>query len=283
MNSHKPYSKSDLRFIRRSFNTKSNLEIGSAIGRTAASVTYQMVKMGLRRAGRKFWTTKELTWLRKHAGKYLDRDLAVRFNTTVNSVKACIMNHNIKPGRVRNFKKGHRPWNFRKKGMKLHPRAIASQFRKGHLPENTKHDGAITVRLYHPKDRKGRPYKWIRVSVGKWIHYHRYLWEKVNGPVPPKHMIVFHDGNTMNTALSNLKLMSMADNARRNYNPSKAQVASKQLTDNYIAGRLAGGDRQMRKAIIGTMPELIELKRTQLKLKRQLNHERDNAHRATAG
>lgn len=278
------YSKQDLAFIRKHYQTMTNVELGAVIGRTGSSVGYQLVKLKLRRPGRKHWTAKEISWLKKHAHKFLDRELAERFDTTVNSVKACIMNHRIKPGRVRNFKKGHRPWNFRTRGLMNHSSASKrSQFKKGQLPPNTLHDGAITIRRDHPKDRKGRPYKWIRVALGKWIHYHRYLWVKKNGPVPPGHMVVFKDGDTMNTKMSNLKLISMAENARRNINPAKAHVASKTLTDNYIAGRLAGGDKKLRKAIILGMPELIELKRTQLKLKRLLNHERDNAPRKIAG
>lgn len=281
---YKRFTAEEREFIRNNYLAMSNAKMAQAIGRTAPSVSFQMVKMDLRRPGRKKWTQDELNWLKKNASKFLDRELAARFNTTVNSVKACIMNHKIKPGRNRNFQKGHRPWNFRTKGLMNHTKASQKmQFKKGHLPANTLHDGAITVRLDHPKDRNGRPYKWIRIAPGKWVHYHRYKWEKKNGPVPPGYMVVFKDGDTMNTRLSNLKLMSMAENARRNYNPVKAQKCVKELSDNYIAGRLAGGDQKLRKAIILNMPELVELKRTQLKLNRQIRHEKQNTTRKAAG
>lgn len=47
----------------------------------------------------------------------------------------------------------------------------------------------------------------IKVAPGKWIPKHRYLWEKENGPVPDKHVIIFADGDNRNFDLSNLLLI----------------------------------------------------------------------------
>jgi hypothetical protein len=49
-----------------------------------------------------------------------------------------------------------------------------------------------------------------------WPLYNRWVWEQVKGPIPPKHIIAFRDGNRGNCAIENLELMSMRDNARRN-------------------------------------------------------------------
>jgi len=45
---------------------------------------------------------------------------------------------------------------------------------------------------------------------------HHYVWEKHRGPIPPKHVITFKDGNRANCTIENLECISMADNARRN-------------------------------------------------------------------
>lgn len=282
MNYYKRYTKAEHDFLRKNYKRMTNAQLAKAINRTMGSVGYQLTKLNLVRGGRKIYTIAEIKWLKNNASKMTNKELAEKLCTTTNSIKTCIMNHHISPGRIRRFEKGHRPWNFRTKGIMNQSEASKrTQFKKGHLPHTTLHDGAITIRFDHPKDRSGRPYKWIRVSVGKWVHYHRWLWEQKNGPVPKKHMVIFRDGDTMNTRLSNLKLISMAENARRNV-VGKQGLASRALTDNYIAGRLAGGDKKLRKALILGHPELIELKRTQLKLKRQLNHERDNTTRKAA-
>lgn len=224
-----------------------------------------------------------IAFIRKNYLKYTNHELAKLAGVSESTVLKVRLKFKIK-GKVNIgcFPKNNRPWSFRKKLEKSYGRMAETQFKKGGEPGNTLYDGAITVRLDHPKTRKGRPYKWIRISKGKWIHYHRYLWEKKYGPVPAKHMVAFKDGDTMNVRLRNLKLISMADNARRNYNPVKAQRALKSLSDRYIAGRLAGGDKKLREAIIKGAPELIKAKRSQLKLNRILKNERHNQARKAA-
>jgi hypothetical protein len=181
------------------------------------------------------------------------------------------------------YPKGHRPANWNKKRPGFHVgRMKESQFEKGHQPKNTLHDLAITIRYDHPKTRSGRAYKWIRIAKAKWVHYHRWVWEQANGPVPPKHVVIFIDNDTLNCELSNLKMISMADNARRNYNPAKAQQSSKNLTDEYIATRIAPGDKKLQKSLLLQRPDLIDLKRTQLKLNRELKNERRKQTQETA-
>lgn len=53
-------------------------------------------------------------------------------------------------------------------------------------------------------------------NVKAWPLYSRHTWEQHNGPIPPKHLVVFKDRDRGNCAIENLELMSMADNARRN-------------------------------------------------------------------
>lgn len=46
--------------------------------------------------------------------------------------------------------------------------------------------------------------------------YHRFIWEQVHGPIPPDHVVMFIDGNTLNCAIENLKLITLAENVIRN-------------------------------------------------------------------
>jgi len=116
------------------------------------------------------------------------------------------------------IKKGNVPINKGKKQYEYMSadtieRTKATRFQKGIVPYNTKEqDGIITTR----QDKRGVPYKYIRISKGKWQEYHRYLWEQANGKIPPKHCVIFIDGNTLNATLENLKLITMNENARRN-------------------------------------------------------------------
>lgn len=49
-----------------------------------------------------------------------------------------------------------------------------------------------------------------------WPLLNRHTWEQHHGPIPPKHIVAFKDGDRSNCAIENLELISMADNARRN-------------------------------------------------------------------
>jgi hypothetical protein len=42
------------------------------------------------------------------------------------------------------------------------------------------------------------------------------VWRDANGPIPPKHVVTFKDGNSRNCDISNLELMTMCENAKRN-------------------------------------------------------------------
>lgn len=110
------------------------------------------------------------------------------------------------------------------KGKKLtdycSPEAIermkATQFKKGNQPHNTASaDGEIRIRFDHPK-RGGKAYKYIRISLGKWVLYHRHLWEQANGPIPKDHVLRFKDGDSMNCELDNLELLHYAKNMEMN-------------------------------------------------------------------
>ncbi len=91
----------------------------------------------------------------------------------------------------------------------------AYRFQKGHLPVNTLYDGAIALRHGHKK-RGGKPYYWIRISQNNWKHLHVHLWEQEKGGIPPKNIVAFKDGNTMNCVIDNLELITREENMRRN-------------------------------------------------------------------
>jgi HNH endonuclease len=130
---------------------------------------------------------------------------------------------------------------------------IGSQYRfgKGHVPANkgTRRPGFSPGRMKETQFKKGQrsgkaalnwkpvgtilkdPEGYLRIKVREAVHkkeptgfgnskvwqmYNRWLWEKHKGPIPPKHLVIFKDGRRENCVIKNLKLLSMANNARRN-------------------------------------------------------------------
>lgn len=117
------------------------------------------------------------------------------------------------------IKKGQVPRNKGKKQVEyMSAEAIEktklTRFKKGHVPHNTNKqgDGAITKR----RDSNGKYYKYIRIKKGVWELYHRYLWEQVNGKIPDGHIVVFKDGDSDNTNIDNLELITLTENMFRN-------------------------------------------------------------------
>jgi hypothetical protein len=115
------------------------------------------------------------------------------------------------------FKKGTVPANKGKKISEyVSPEKIniikRTQFKKGQLPKNTLFDNAVVKR----KDKTGIIYLYVRVKQAQWIPLQRHIWEQYNGPIPPRHNIIFKDRNTFNCNLDNLEMVSNAELLNRN-------------------------------------------------------------------
>lgn len=172
------------------------------------------------------------------------------------------------------FKKGHIPPNKGIKGIRISP---ATEFKKGHLPHNTKHNGCIVIR---GKKSTGEKYKYIRVAQSNWKLLHRVLWEKHYGPIPDRSVIRFKNGDSLDVRLENLMLVEKLDNAKLNHNYEKSRETHKRLwregkmlTDNRVAGFIARNNRELKEELMH-YPELLELKRKQLKLKTEMEDAR---------
>lgn len=119
----------------------------------------------------------------------------------------------IEGGKATRFKKGHEPHN---KGVPMsshvYERVKHTMFKKGIKPNNTQPIGTIHWRM----DKNGRNYAYIKIKDRDWRLMHRVVWEQHYGPIPPKHVVRFKDGNTMNWDISNLEMISQCGNMECN-------------------------------------------------------------------
>ena len=157
----------------------------------------------------------------KVLGEYLGLTASQVYNRTYNrgikkdpkTKKAINRALMLNAGKNTRFKKGNVPFN---KGIKcpnlLLTNAAATMFKKGNKPFNTREANATSIR----KDSKGRLYHYTKLADSKWALTHRLTWEQANGPIPPKHIVRFIDGNTMNLELSNLECIPMIQNMTKN-------------------------------------------------------------------
>ena len=225
--------------VRRMFPDESTHVLCEMLGRGYSSVSNRAFGMGLKKsdAYRKAYMTE--------LGKDLKRN-----------------------GVAYRFPAGHVPAN-KGKAMpaEVYEKAKRTMFKPGNKPANTREGvGHISVR----KDKLGNSYKYIKLADSNWIPLHRKLWMDANGEVAKGMIVAFKDGDSMNCVLENLKLISRKENRIRNAGHST-------LKDTYVAGLMARDGRRVipeLAAELVKMPELIELKRNNLKLNRYVNEQR---------
>lgn len=255
------------KYIRKNCKKLSSRKMANYCGCSRSVIQYFQEKNGLTPSkkiqygfrseslrGRTSFTLEEDTIIRENYLKSPIKRLAKKIGRSyvgvVSRMKAMglvipddVRERNIAAGRI---KKGAIPPNKGKKQIEyMSSEAINKSsktwFKKGNLPHNTKSkNGIISVR----KDNRGVPYKHIRMQVGKWIHYHRYKWEKVNGKIPTGMMVTFKDGDTLNCDINNLELISKAENAVRNKTGLPLELARAIIIHNKLKTKIKQYEEQ---------------------------------------
>lgn len=111
------------------------------------------------------------------------------------------------------FRKGNIAHN---KGKKMSDETYAkcskTFFKKGHIPHNTKFDGALSYR------RDDDNYYWyVRINKKKWTLLSRVIYQNVHNVVLTRNEIVkFRDGDSNNIHPDNLYLVTMKENMLEN-------------------------------------------------------------------
>lgn len=116
------------------------------------------------------------------------------------SIRAYIKNHKLKSGLDTTFKSGSVPYNKGVKGI-CAKGCEKGWFKKGSNPHNHKPVGSERI------DVQG--YTLVKIKEPNvWRMKHRLLWEKLKGPIPKGHVLIFADRNKQNFNIDNLILIS---------------------------------------------------------------------------
>ena len=216
------------------------------------------------------WTKKEDAVLKKHFRKMLYPEIAKMMGFTESQVANRIQKLGIRLSekeferrkKLRQFVKGQVCWS---KGLKLPGRKNGHTYKKGNVPGNTLYDGAVVLRK---RNRPNANYLFIRIKKMKWILLHNYIWIKNHGPVPEGYVVRFKDGDHLNCNIENLELITRKENLLRNNPGPKMDLV---YSDRYIAARLKVMGKENQLGFIKEHPDLIEIKRQQLLLRRGIN------------
>ncbi len=160
---------------------------------------------------REFWTDEQLYLLRIHYTDANPEKVAKMLGRTTLACVAMAGRISIKGKKPRKMTVA--PWNQGKFGDALGNHKRLKPI--GSTKVNA--DGILEQKINNGKNRQGR---WKRVHV--------LVWEAANGPVPEGFFVTFKDGNKRNFDLSNLRLISRAENMTNNsghsYGPEIEQL-----------------------------------------------------------
>ena len=250
-----PWSEQEIQFLKDNYMSMTDKQLSAALGRGASALRTQMKKNGLRRiVKRENWTPEEIQFLRENYELMTRKEIGDKINRLPGAVKSMARKLGITRSKAGQASIIKRIPN-------------SGKFKNGHKPTNILPIGSIRKRM----DSGGRLYNWIKIKEDPGIHpiynwkmLHVHVWEENFGEVPEGHLIRFIDQDVDNCSPDNLQCVSMAENA-----------AFTRETDGYIAMCLSGNgrgtyDKDARDAFLQD-PELLELKRKQLKLNSTIN------------
>lgn len=123
------------------------------------------------------------------------------------------------PARKHQFRKGDAAWNKGTKGIVgVQPECRATQFKPGQAPHTTQPIGSLRITKDGTLQRKVSNERGSNSK--RWRGVHELVWIEANGPVPPKHIVVFKPG--MRTQVleqitaDRVECISLAENMKRN-------------------------------------------------------------------
>lgn len=140
-----------------------------------------------------------------------------KFNLNTNGDRVCNVKANLKRRKGIDLttginrgciKKGNVPFNKGKKWdeyltKEQQEKSKQTCFKKGNIPSNYRKVGEERITVDGYTEIKIR-------DPNKWQLKHRWLYEKKYGKIPEGYNLIFLDGNRKNISLSNLKLVSKA-------------------------------------------------------------------------
>lgn len=254
------FSNEQIVFIENNWETMTNPQLAKAIGCTLTILRNWLYENGLLKMEMEYWTPEQEIYLQEMYHFYGDVELAEIFDEKWFKQKGWTKKHIEKKRRYLKLKR------TQEEIKAIHQRNVdEGRFLQCAIKRWATTGQAPEGEIRYWRENGGRFTPRIKID-GRFIHYGRYRYEQLHGEIPEGMNVCFIDNDPGNLADSNLGLLSDADLSRRN-----SKRSSQGLSDNYVAGMLTHGDPELRKMIKENHPELIELKRTQLLLNRQIN------------
>ena len=182
-----PWTKRDIAILKRRYPDEFTEPLSRDLGRSKSAVYAAAAKRGIRKTD-------------EHLNKPECRSL------------------NGMTGLATRFHKGHVPANKGIKGWQAGGRSVETQFKKGQKSINE-----LPIGSYRQTTKERHWCLKIQdhgTQRERWIPIHKLIWIEHHGPIPPKYVVRFKDGNPgdkpEDVVIENLECISMVENMRRN-------------------------------------------------------------------
>lgn len=243
------WKENEINYLIQNINKLSDQEIADNLNIPKSRLLCKIYHLKLRPANHKPYTHKEIKIIIDNYLVLSNKDIGKIIGRSMDSVKNKLPQLRLKRSA---------------KTLKYLSDKYASktQFKKGSTPLNTVLKGSVSIR----PDKKGRLYKYVKTgNIRGWQYLHIIKWIEKYGNVPKRKVLACVDGNSLNCDPKNWEPITKIENLERN-------SGRKDLTDKYVINMLTVRNPDLKEKI-KQYPELIELKRTELLLKRTINEQ----------
>ena len=242
-----PWTKAEVAALAKRYPNEVTEDVARAVGRSVGATYAKAKQLGVRKSatflnspasGRvsgcrthAHWTSKDLKVFRDRYPNEKTEVIARDLNRTVAACYGRAKKEGLRKseaflfspdagrcdgtiGQGSRFRRGHVPVNKGQKGWCAGGRSVETQFQPGAVPKNF-----CPVGSYR---RTTKERFWILkvqdegLQRERWIPLHKLIWIEHHGPIPPKHVVRFIDGNVDNVTIENLELLSFRENMLRN-------------------------------------------------------------------
>ncbi|MES2810034.1 MAG: HNH endonuclease [Bacteroidota bacterium] len=246
-------------FLKGNFFEMTNQQLAAHLELKLTVVRTMCYELGLKRIEMEYWTKEQVKFLRESYQVMGDVELAEIFTTCYPKNKGWSKKHIEKKRRYLKLKRTEA-----EKQAIQQRNTDAGRFAINHWRRWIDREAPVgETRVW--KNETGRLFQVIKTESG-FVHHARWLWQQTHGEIAQGMKVRLIDGEATNVSIENLELVTAGELSAIN-----SRISSQGLSDNYIAGILTHGRKDLRDAVKNA-PELIELKRNQLLLNRQINN-----------
>lgn len=198
-----------IKYLNDNFHTLTNKQLADGLGLKLTIVRTKCYELGMKRMELEYWTDEQVKFLKEHYKIMGDVEMAELFAQMYTKAKGWTKKHIEKKRRYLKLKR-----------TEAEVQAIQQRntdqgrFAINHWKRWVNRVTPIFERRMWEYET-GRRFMVIKLNEG-FVHYARWLWKQVYGPIPDGYVVRLKDGNPENVVLANLHLISRAENQSLN-------------------------------------------------------------------